>query len=83
MSNTDGSKNSFYDIPDWVCDADDLIEHLRLSFDEGNIMKSLWCKLGDRHKGTNPVRDARKGLHYSERRLDRYLKAEEEIEANG
>jgi len=34
-------KNDFYSIPDWVEDVDDLVEYLNLSFDEGNILKSL------------------------------------------
>lgn len=69
----DGSKNSFYELPTWVKDVDDLAEYLKLSFDEGNILKSLWCNIGNRHDATNPLREARKGLHYSQRRLNRYI----------
>ena len=71
----DGKKNSFYTIPDWVKDVDDLAEYLNLSFDEGNILKSLWTKLGNRHSGTNPMREANKCLHYAGRRQKRYEKA--------
>lgn len=80
MSKNDGSKNNFYEIPEWVKDVDDLAEYLKLSFDEGNILKSLWCKIGDRHDATNPMREARKCVHYSERRLNRYIHAQKSID---
>lgn len=78
MENLDGSKNDFYNIPDWVEDVDDLTEYLKLDFFDGNILKSLWYNIGDRHSGTNRKREARKGLHYSNRRVKKVLKEEEQ-----
>ena len=69
--NNDGGKNSFYAIPEWVKDCDDLAEYLELSFGDGNILKSLWVNIGDRHTGTNPLRESKKCSHYANRRLKR------------
>ncbi|TLP41053.1 hypothetical protein [Arcobacter arenosus] len=70
----DGSKNDFYKIPDWVEDVDDLHEYLQLDGYEFNILKSLWSRLGNRHGATNPIREAKKCLHYAEKRLKRVQK---------
>lgn len=76
--NTDGSKTSFYDIPSWVKDVDDLAEHWGLKGDEFNCLKAIvGISLGARHSGTSPKRDANKLLHYSTRivaRLDKETK---------
>ena len=44
----DGSKNNFYQIPEWVEDLDDLAEYLDLDGFEFNVLKSLWIKIGIR-----------------------------------
>jgi hypothetical protein len=72
--NTDGSKNPFYEIPKWVNDCDDLIEYLELNYFEGCILKSLWTHIGKRHDATNPMREAKKRKHYSEKELTRLQK---------
>ena len=64
-----GLKNSFYKIPDWIKDLDDLSEYLKLDPYEFNILKTLWIHLGDRHDGTNEAREVNKCIHYSEKRL--------------
>lgn len=64
-----GLKNSFYQIPEWIKDLDDLSEYLKLDPYEFNILKTLWIHLGDRHDGTNEVREVNKCIHYSEKRL--------------
>lgn len=61
----DGSKNSFYAIPEWVEDLDDLAEYLKLDGFEFNILKSLWVHIGTRHSGTDEKREINKCLHYS------------------
>jgi hypothetical protein len=75
---SDGLKNKFYEIPAWVKDVDDLAEYLELSFDEGNILKSLWSNKGKRHSGTNSMREANKCYHYAQRRKLRYEKIKKE-----
>lgn len=64
-----GGNNSFYDIPAWVKNADDLNEYLRATGPLSNITKSLFSTLGTRHAGTSPRRDAKKIIHYAVRHL--------------
>lgn len=74
--NTDGSKTSFYNIPDWVKDVDDLAEYWDLRGDEFNCLKALaGIALGSRHSGTNPMRDANKLVHYANRIKSKLEKA--------
>ena len=63
--NTDGGATTFYDIPDWVINLDKLNSYLNTNTFEGNILKAIWGRLGDRHKGTNAERDFKKELHYA------------------
>lgn len=75
VHNTDGSKTSFYNIPDWVKDVDDLAEHWNLKGDEFNCLKAIaGIALGSRHSGTSPIRDAKKLQHYSSRIVARLEK---------
>jgi len=69
--NTDGSKTDFYDV-NGCSDVDDLCEHWKLNFFEGNCLKALVgiakARCGEvRHHGTDASRDAKKLLHYAER----------------
>lgn len=71
---SDGGKTDFYDIGDSK-DVDDLCEHWGLSFDEGNCLKAIvGIAKGSRHNGTNPLRDAKKLVHYGNRVLNRLSK---------
>ena len=74
LKKSDGGKNSFYDIPEWVLNVDDLAEYLDLRGDEFNILKSLWTNIGQRHDATNPLRESKKCLHYADRRFKRLEK---------
>lgn len=78
---SDGLKNEYYDIVDWVQDLDDLSEYLELRSDEFNCLKAIWGiamnrKINKtRHTGTNEERDANKLYHYANRiknRIDCY-----------
>lgn len=71
-SNLDGSKNSFYEIPKWIKDLDDLSEYLELDPYEFNILKTLWIHKGNRHQGTNEKRELNKRLHYSNKSLEKF-----------
>jgi hypothetical protein len=71
---SDGGKNNFYQIPEWVNDVDDLCEYLELNFASGNILKSLWANKGKRHAATDSIREAKKRVHYANRELDRLEK---------
>lgn len=70
MSN--GLKNSFYEIPSWVEDLDDLSEYLQLDPYEFNTLKTLWLHKGNRHDGTNELREINKAIHYSNKRLEKF-----------
>ena len=72
----DGGKNDFYAIPDWVEDVDTLSEYLELDGYEFNILKTLWYRKGNRHDGTNPKREAKKCLHYANRRMEKIERKE-------
>lgn len=71
----DGSKNSFYKIPEWVKDVDDLSEYLQLDPYEFNILKTLWVNIGERHSGTNQEREINKCIHYANKRKEKYERA--------
>ena len=77
---SDGSKNKFYEIPNWVKDLDDLSEYLNLDPYEFNVLKTLWIHKGKRHNGTNELREINKRLHYAEKSKEKYLRKEEEKE---
>jgi hypothetical protein len=65
----DGGKNSFYEIPEWVKDLDDLAEYLQLDGFEFNTLKTLWINIGMRHTGTTEEREIKKRIHYSNKSL--------------
>jgi len=69
LTNNNGGNNSFYNLPAWVKNADDLNEYLQATGPISNITKSLFSMLGDRHKGTSQIRDAKKILHYAIRNI--------------
>lgn len=77
---SDGSKNKFYEIPEWAKDLDDLSEYLNLDPYEFNILKTLWIHKGKRHNGTNKLREINKRLHYAEKSKEKYLRNEKDKE---
>lgn len=68
----DGSKNNFYQLPDWVKDCDTLSEYLNLDPYEFNILKTLWTNKGKRHNGTSKEREINKCIHYANKRKEKY-----------
>lgn len=77
-SNLDGSKNSFYAIPEWVEDLDDLSEYLELDPYEFNILKTLWIHKGNRHSGNSEKRELNKRVHYANKSLKKFERLENE-----
>ena len=60
----------YYDIPEHVKCAQDLIEWLNLDFAQGNILKSIIRENNpNAQKKTTPIYEAEKQYYYSERRL--------------
>lgn len=73
----DGSKNKFYEIPEWVKDLDDLSEYLELDPYEFNILKTLWIHKGKRHTGTTNTREINKRLHYAQKSKEKHTRQED------
>jgi len=71
----DGSKNSFYDFPEWVTNIDTLAEYLQLDGYDFNVLKSLTVNLGERHAGTSKKRELNKRLHYSEMAIRKFKRS--------
>jgi len=68
----EGSKNSFYDFPEWVTNIDTLAEYLQLDGYDFNVLKSLTVNLGERHAGTSKKRELNKRLHYSKMAIRKF-----------
>lgn len=66
---SDGGKNDFYRFAPYVKDIDSLARFLQLNGAEFNILKSLTCNIGQRHNGTDNVREVKKCLHYAVERM--------------
>ena len=71
----DGSKNSFYDFPEWVTNIDTLAEYLQLDGYDFNVLKSLTANLGERHAGTSKKRELNKRLHYAEMAIRKFQRS--------
>lgn len=55
----------------YVCECEDIIEALEMSFQEGEAFKAIWRKCGDRlgngKPGDTPLRNAEKVAHFGAR----------------
>jgi hypothetical protein len=68
----------YYDLPDNVRTAQDLIEWLDLNFANGNIFKSLIREHNpDAEKGTDPLYEAEKRLYFATRHYERVRSLQE------
>ena len=54
-------------FPKWVEDVDTLCEYYGCNFYFGNILKTMFIHLGDRHSGTNKERELKKREWYLNR----------------
>lgn len=73
-SKNNGGKTDYYQLPEWVKDADDFTEWRGMDFFQGNILKSVWCFNTQRHSGTNEERELNKIIHYAQKRLNKIKK---------
>jgi hypothetical protein len=71
MSENNGGKTSYYQIPSTIKDADDFIEFRGMNFSQGNMCKAMWTFNVGRHNGTTYERDLNKIIHYAMRELER------------
>ena len=67
----------YYDLPENIHSAQDLIEYLDLNFANGNILKSLVRQYGSATKNTEEIYEAEKRYFFAERELRRVQKAKE------
>ena len=67
----------YYDLPENIHSAQDLIEYLRLDFANGNILKSLIREHGAQTKTTDTLYEAQKRFYFAERHLRRVQKDQE------
>lgn len=76
----DGTNGNYYSVmcrpirkgkKPYVAECEDIIEALGMTFDEGNVLKSLWrmcaARLGNGKAGHSPLYDAQKVAHYGKR----------------
>lgn len=72
-----GLHADYYDLPDNVKSAQDLIEYLNLNFANGNILKSLIRQHGTQTKATEEIYEAEKRYYFAERELRRVRRNQE------
>jgi hypothetical protein len=65
-----GGKTSYYDIPDGVKTAADIIEWRNMNFAQGEIFKAVFCFNTGRHSGTDDLREINKVIYYAGRVKD-------------
>lgn len=66
---SDGGSTSYYSIPEYARDLQDLIEHKRMEFGLGNIFKACY-RFGDKD-GTSKRYDLNKIIFFAQRELAR------------
>ncbi|WP_196232765.1 hypothetical protein [Sinorhizobium meliloti] len=66
---SDGGSTSYYNIPEYATDLQDLIEHKRMEFGIGNIFKACY-RLGEKD-GTSKRYDLNKIIFFAQRELAR------------
>jgi hypothetical protein len=66
---SDGGSTSYYNIPEYATDLQDLIEHKRMEFGLGNIFKACY-RFGDKD-GTSKRYDLNKMIFFAQRELAR------------
>ena len=72
-----GLHAEYYDLPDNVRSAQDLIEYLNLDFANGNILKSLIREHGTQTKATDALYEAEKRYYFAKRHLQRVQREQE------
>ena len=72
-----GLDAQYYDLPDNIKSAQDLIEYLGLNFANGNILKSLVRQYGSATKGTDEIYEVEKRFFFAQRELQRVQREKE------
>ena len=66
-----GLDAAYYDLPENIHSAQDLIEFLGLNFANGNILKSLIRQHGSQTKATDELYETEKRFYFAKRELER------------
>lgn len=69
---SDGGPSDYYDFPEGMVTLNDLIEHKKMSFAQGNIFKAAY-RMGNK-EGIDLEYDLRKIIYYANRMLDQEKK---------
>ena len=67
----------YYDLPENIHSAQDLIEYLDLNFANGNILKSLIREHGAQTKATDTQYEAEKRYYFAKRHLSKVQREKE------
>lgn len=65
----DGGSSHYYQIPEGARELQDLIEHRKMNFSQGNIFKAVY-RMGEK-EGVSDEYNIRKILFFAERELKR------------
>ena len=65
---SDGGPSEYYDFPEGATTLNDLIEHKKMSFAQGNIFKAAY-RMGTK-EGIDLEYDLKKIIYYAERMLN-------------
>jgi len=77
-----GLDAAYYDLPQNIHSAQDLIEYLGLNFANGNILKSLVRQHGSTTKETDELYETEKRYYFAKRELER-VRRNNEVERRG
>jgi hypothetical protein len=66
---SDGGSTSYYELPVYAKELQDLIEHKQMNFSVGNMFKALY-RIGEK-QGNSREYDLKKIIWYAERELKR------------
>ena len=72
-----GLDAAYYDLPENIHSAQDLIEYLGLNFANGNILKSLVRQHGSTTKETDELYETEKRYYFAKRELERVRRSNE------
>jgi len=68
-----GGNTDYYAVPKDAETLNDLIEHKKMNFAQGNMFKAVYCLTDGRHKGTTTERELNKIIYYAEREKKRLV----------
>lgn len=80
MIKSDGGSSSYYELPKWASEIQDLIEYKNMSFALGNIFKACY-RFGEKD-GTDQLYDLNKIIFFAERMIKQIERESIEAKCN-